>query len=315
MKKFISAVAAAILIAGIFPAEAADIAILVVYRDGKLIYSTNTEKKGDGYTFVVSDDYKNDEYKVFCNEANPVECTIEYVDISATEVPEKTQIPEASAQPSNKPAEKVTPQPTRTPYPAVYEKALDAVNAPAVIEKIEETIVDGEVWYRTTMLYQGTEITTLIYNEVTVDSAPEAYSDLLGADVSALKAGDIIHFLCDLQGSVKTVNLIMRPTDAAAAQYGTDNYSKFYYGVPIKVAKGYITLMDADGNTWDVDISKNVFVYTIRPYARGGKVEFTGIGSGGIIRSNVNDAWNEACSYVLARVCRGTATELIQIEN
>lgn len=331
MKKFITSAIAAIILAGMVPVQAADMAVVCIYRDGKLVYSTNTTEKQDGvYRFRISDEYENDELTVYSTDK--AEYTVEFSTVEEQPAPTSSASPEPTAEPTDAPKEEATAAPTRTPYPAVYEKALDAVNAPAVVRSVSEKTVDGEIWYETTMLYQGVEITADIYEGALIESAPSIHSELIGENVSALKEGDIIHFTCDLQHRVKSVEFILRPdmneiTDNWGNIVGGDNYSSFYFGVPVKTAKGYMLLADKNGKTTEIDLHSGTFVYTVTPRSRGEKTELSGTGYSQIpvsyagkdnLDSNdnvINMEEVDPVVYVLARVRNGCATEVIVFEN
>lgn len=336
MKRLVSFLCCMIIMTAMLPVRAADTAVLVVYRNERLIYSTHASKSGDGYEFVISDEYKDDCIKVYCDEET--ECNIHYVNDDAPQPPEPsktaTPLPEAVT-----PSPPETAAPVKTPYPAVYEKALDAVNAPAVVEKVSEQIIDGETYYVTDMLYQGAEITSKIRDSVIIESAPAAHTELVGKSAAALKEGDVIHFTCDLQGRIRSIEFIYRPDftdyvkngDSYGNKFedliGSDKYSSFSFGVPVKTAKGYMLLADIAGETTDIDLNTGTFVYTVRNNRRGDKAELTGMGSGAIERVHIQSSnfdeennvisWEDADTsvYALARLRNGTATEVIVFVN
>lgn len=340
MKKFISFLCCMAMMTGILPARAADIAVLAVYRDGNLVYSTNTLKTGDTYDFTISDEYENDDVRVYC--AEKAECNIFYVNDATAETPAPAEtaspIPEEEIA-AQTPAPAATEAPVKTPYPAVYEKALDAVNAPAVVEGFSEQIIDGEKYYVTNMLYQGIEITSSIRDSVIIESAPAWHLELVGENASALREGDVIHFTCDLQGRIKSIEFIYRPdfTDYIkdGGSYGskfsnligTDKYSTFCFGIPVRTAKGYMLLADITGKTTDIDLNTGTFVYTVKNSSRGDKTELTGTGYAAIEKAYVQSgnfddednviSWDDVDTsvYALARLRNGTATEVIVFEN
>ncbi|MCH5213044.1 MAG: hypothetical protein J1G06_08510 [Oscillospiraceae bacterium] len=339
MRKFISLISAAVLSMSLvsMPAQAANTAVIAVYdSDNILVYSTNTSKTDNVYSFRLPEEFEGYTYKVFNADAEYTVAYGEAVHEPAEEVlPEPTE--EVTEIPTSTP--EITAAPQKTPYPAVYEKALDAVNAPAVVDTVSETIIDGETYYVTTMLYQGVEIKSNIRDTVVIESAPSWNDNLRGQSAAALKEGDVIHFTCDLQGRIKSIEFIYRPdfTDYvnAGGDYGSkfskligrDNYSTFYFGVPVKTAKGYMLLADASGKTTEIDLHSGTFVYAVSRGRRGSGVSFSGTGSGAIgnvhvISSNFDDndniiSWDDADTsiYALARVRNGTATEVIVFEN
>lgn len=339
MRKFISLISAAALSVSLIsiPAQAVDTAVIAVYNsDNILVYSTNTSKTDNIYSFRLPEELEGYTYKVFNADT-------EYTVVYGEAKPEPTE--EAEPDPTEAVTEipasapEITAAPQKTPYPEVYEKALDAVNAPAVVESVSETIIDGETYYVTTMLYQGVEITSNIRDTVVIESAPTANGNLRGQNASALKEGDVIHFTCDLQGRIKSIEFIYRPDFAdyvnAGGDYGSkfsnligkDNYSTFYFGVPVKTAKGYMLLADVSGKTTDIGLHSGTFVYTVSKSRRGGSVSFSGTGFGAIEKVYVNNSnfdsnsniisWDDADTsvYALARVRNKIATEVIVFEN
>ncbi|MGN0182002.1 MAG: hypothetical protein ACI4DP_06280 [Candidatus Ornithomonoglobus sp.] len=339
MKKLVSFLCCIVLMMGLLPVHAADVAVLAVYREGNLVYSAHASKNGEGYDFTISDEYENDDLKVYC--AEEAECNIFYINETETETPAPTETasPLPEEETAEPPAQTATAAPVKTPYPAVYEKALDAVNAPAVVEKVSEQITDGETYYVTSMLYQGVEITSNIRDSVLIESAPAQHQELIGENAAALREGDVIHFTCDLQGRIKSIEFIYRPDFADyvkeggsygskfAKLIGSDKYSTFCFGIPVKTAKGYMLLADITGKTTDIDLNTGTFVYTVRNSSRGDKAELTGTGFGAIEKvyvqsGNFDDddnviSWQDADTsvYALARLRNGTATEVIVFVN
>ncbi len=342
MKRFISFLCCMIMITGILPAHAADIAVLAVYRNGSLVYSSNASKDGEEYNFTISSEYENDYIKVYC--AEETECNITFANEAAQEtaMPEETASPEPEDERATEtpaPAAAATAAPAKTPYPEVYEKALDAVNAPAVVEEVSEQMINGETYYVTRMLYQGVEITSNIRDSVVIESAPAWHPELAGSGAAALREGDVIHFTCDMQGRIKSIEFIYRPdfTDYIneggsygnkfSSLIGTDKYSTFCFGVPVKTAKGYMLLADMTGKTTNIDLDAGTFVYTVRKSGRADKAELTGTGFAAIEKAYVQSgnfddddnviSWEGADTsvYALARMRNGTATEVIVFVN
>ncbi len=111
-----------------------------------------------------------------------------------------------------------TPAPVSTPEPTLnpaYEKEADAVSAFAVVDKVVTTVNENnEEVYAITCLYQETEITVEVAQDIIIKSAPDAFSELRGADAMALEKGDVIYYETNLAGSrVRGLYLIYRPTN------------------------------------------------------------------------------------------------------
>jgi hypothetical protein len=336
MKKIIGFILSAVTLLSVaVMARAAGPAVLAVYDDGVLVYVSSSVKDEDNtYNFVIPDEYAKLYLKLYNVDEDATYNVITESD--ATEAAETAQPEEATEtpQPTAEATEKPTAEPTKTPYPEVYEKALDAVNAPAVVQEVSEQVIDGETYFVTRMLYQGVEITSNIRDTVQIESAPAAQSGLIGQSAEALKAGDVIHFTCDLQHKVKSIEFIYRPdfTDyinsgiSMSNLVGSDKYSTFYFGAVVKTAKGYVLLANANGKTTDIDISDGTFVYTVSKRARGDKAELSGTGSGAVSYNRIpnsylddNDnviSWDDIePTYALLRVRNGSATEIIVFEN
>ena len=360
MKKLISLIAAAVIAAaasgaapvsadgGVLNGFAVDGGVFVEYKGGKnavinaydgdtLEYSNSAARETGGYFFKVPDEYVSDRLRIYCVGIGIFDVKLgEYDAVSSattTETEAPTQAP--TAAPSGTPSE----APARTPIPAVYEKNLDALNAPAVIEQVTTTQEDGETYHVLRMLYQGEEITHNVRDWVTIDAAPSWHSELAGRTADYLKEGDVIHFVCDMQHRIRNIDLIYRPDDDnyiyTGGDYGSkfsrligrDGYSSFAFGVLVKTAKGYVLLADMNGRTTEVDVSKDAFIYAISASSRrGDHCELRGTGATAITKAyvannNFDDSenvisWDEVdvSSYALARICKGTATEVIVIE-
>ena len=360
MKKLISLIAAAVIAAvsaGVVPVSAeggvlngfaVDGGVFVEYNGGKnavinaydgdtLEYSNSAAKEPGGYFFKVPDEYISDRLRIYFVGIGLFDIKLgEYDAVSSattTETEAATEAPTAAA------TEAPTQAPAKTPIPKVYERNLDALNAPAVIEQVTTTQEGGETYHELKMLYQGQEITHNVRDWVTIASAPSWHSDLAGMTADYLKEGDVIHFVCDLQHRIKSIDLIYRPDFDnyiySGGDYGSkyskligkDGYSSFVFGVPVKTAKGYVLLADVKGRTTEVDVSQDAFIYTVSASSRrGGRCELRGTGASAITKAHVANnnfddsenviSWDEVdvSSYALARICKGTATEVIVIE-
>ncbi|MBR0366471.1 MAG: hypothetical protein IJH94_06705 [Clostridia bacterium] len=319
-------------------------AVLNIYEGNALVFSNSAAKETGGYFFSVPDEYTDGRVRMYCVGIGifDVELTEYDAASSATSVTgydaasSATSVTETSSPTPTEAA--ATAAPEKTPIPEVYEKNLDAVNAPAVVQSVSEQKIDGETYYVTKMLYQGAEITHNIRDFITIDSAPSRYQEVKGQTASALKEGDVIHFTSNMQHLIKSIDLIYRPDfedylmsgGDYGARYskliGKDGYSTYAFGAPVKTGKGYVLLADVNGKTTEVDIAAKAFIYTISASARKDKAELTGTGASVISKvfvqnTNFDDndnviSWDDVdvTSYALARIVGGTATEVFVFE-
>ncbi|MBQ3427515.1 MAG: hypothetical protein IJH37_10320 [Clostridia bacterium] len=325
-------------------------AVLNIYEGNSLVFSNSAEKETGGYFFSVPDEYTDGRVRMYCVGIGLFDVELKEYDAvssataadavsSATAVSEAdTPSPAPSSAPTTAATAKATEAPVKTPVPDVYEKNLDAVNAPAVIQSISEEKIDGEIYYVTRMLYQGGEITHNIRDTVNINNAPSDHSYVSGQTAAALQKGDVIHFTCNLQHLIKSIDLIYRPDFVnyvmSGGDYGTrfsrligrDGYSTYAFGVPVKTGKGYALLADTGGRTTEIDVSQKAFIYKISAKARHDKAELAGVG--GLVIDKVyvpntgfddNDnviSWDDVDinAYALLRVVNGTATEAFVFE-
>lgn len=287
-----------------------NIAFLTLFYDGAMV-GAKVARLNDGcYTFELSEDEADKEMRIhFYNEETyPVAVTT----------------PQPTA-----PAETPTPEPVKTPYPDAYEKPIDAINAPAVVQDVQTVVTDGELCYELTMLYQGRQITTNVREKVVIVSAPSDMASLVGEKTDSLKAGDVIHLTCDLQGRVKSIEFIYRPEfvdyflDGVSTEnaIGSDGKSKFVFGVAVETYSDAMEVMDADGNIYDLDVSPSAFVYNVLYSRKGAVTELYGTGAKSVPKVHIPDKnlegtvslWDgmEDLPYVLVRVSRDVATDII----
>lgn len=194
-------------------------AVFMCYDNGALVYSALCKAENDSFMADIPEQYKNTKKKMYIAD------TQEFVDINlAEEQPEATFSPEPpeSLEPTAAPSQTETPEPTAKPsappqsaYPAVYEKALDAIFAPGIVEEIETRVNgDGEEVCAVTMLYQGREVTIEIEDDLKISGAPAEYSFMNGMDASALEEGDVICVTSNIAGNrIKTLDFVFRPTE------------------------------------------------------------------------------------------------------
>ena len=306
--------------------ENSTVAVLSFYDEGTLAYSTMAFYKDSGYTFNVPDEYSDMDARICYVGGEIYDMDIEAAEEapsatpapSETQAPSATQSPSATQQPST--TQSPTPAPAKTPHPEVYPKALDAVNAPAVVKDVSETVIDGETYYAVDMFYQGEEIKVNIRDWITIESSSEASSYLVGSNASALRDGDVIHFTTDLQGRVKSIEFIYRPdfenyvmsdnnygnnfedlisdngyvanrTGCGVAKYpsGSSSRESYAFGVPVDRQGNTLVLANKSGQLMYIDVDERAMVYTVNGASRGDLSEFTGNGISAVSRTFVYD--------------------------
>ena len=301
--------------------EDSNTAVLSFYDNGILSYSTMAEYDDSSYIFNVPREYQDDDARICYIGGNIYDMTIE-----ADTAPEQTEAPNATEEPSaTEPAPTATAAatstapPQNTPYPSAYPSEHDANNAPAIVTGLSVTEIDGEYYDVLTMLYAGNEVTVNVRDTVSIVSAPDAVSDIAGSGTSALKEGDVIHFTTDLQGRIKSIELIYRPdfddyigegadfgnnfeelisasgvvanqSGWRVASYGGNIGSGYLYafGVPIEAGQSSLTLANADGTRMDIDVNPEAMVYTVNGSSRSDKVEFAGNGARAVTRNYIS---------------------------
>lgn len=281
------------------------VATVMMYEEGKLS-GTKTARLTDGvYTFNLTDFDKDMRIFFYGEKAYDLKITT----------------PEPEATPA--------PKPVKTPYPEVYEKPLDAINAPAVVRDVALVSIDGELFYELKVWYQGRELVTNVRDKVTIRTAPPVMAHLVGEKVGCLKAGDVVHLTADLQGRLKSVEFIYRPDFEAyyendistSGMIGTDNYSTYHFGVAVGTYKNAMELADSNGHITDLDVSRDAFVYAVTKTRKGANVILEGTGAltvdeAYIPKENITDNvidWSDAeeLSYVLVRETKGVVTDMI----
>lgn len=300
--------------------ENTSVAVLSFYDEGTLAYSTMAFYEDFGYTFNVPDEYSDMDARIcyIGGEIYDMDITSGEETPSAIPAPSETQAPAETQSPSA--TQSPTPAPAKTPHPEVYPKALDAVNAPAVVKDVSETVIDGETYYAVDMFYQGEEIQVNIRDWITIESSSDASSYLVGSNASALRDGDVIHFTTDLQGRVKSIEFIYRPdfenyvmsdnnygnnfeelisdngyvgnrTDWGVAKYpsGSSSRESYAFGVPVDRQGNTLVLANKSGQLMYIDVDERAMVYTVDGSSRGDLSEFTGNGISSVARTFVYD--------------------------
>lgn len=304
--------------------ENTDKAVLSFYENGSLVYSAMASWQDNSYSFEVPEQYVGDNARICYVGGGIYDVTIETPSESAapseSAEPSESAAPSETSAPSTTDKPEATAAPAKTPHPEVYPKAMDAIDAFAVVKGISQTVIGGEDYYTAEMLYQGSEITANIRASVSIVSASDASSYLIGKDAGALQDGDVIHFTTDLQGRIKSIEFIYRPdftdyvhsgTECGAnfsllisasgavanhsnwtvAAYGgtADGDNEYAFGVPVSSRNGELILADKSGNTMDIDLDSRAMVYTVVDTSRGDKSEFSGNGYNAVTTTYVPD--------------------------
>lgn len=209
-------------------------AIVMCYdENGKLAYSKLCKAENGSFEADIPSEYDGmrkrvyyvdtKEFKDLTAESTPAPTP------SATAKPETTAKPEATAKPT------ATPKPTSKPSedPPIYEKAVDAIDAPVLVKDVETRVnSNNEDIYAVTLFYHGKEMTVGIEEDIKISTAPEEYSFMEGKTMDSLKRGDVICVRTDIAGdTVRTVDFVFRPTEeniaTSDADYGT-NFEKLF---------------------------------------------------------------------------------------
>lgn len=302
-------------------------AVLNGYTDGKLAMSCKAEKTETGFSFAIAEENENMQMRIAFSSG-------EVLPLEMAKTPIQTEEPQITAEPEKEeqtlPTQTDKPETTKKEYPKAYEKPLDAFHAPAVVNDSQIAVIDGETYYVLSLIYLGEEITVNVRDSIVINSAPLKWQSLEGQSPSILKKGDVIHFLCDVMGRVKTIDLMFRPefesyianNEEFESLYNYDGYSKYYFGVPIEAKKGYVLIAGADGKTKEIELNSSVMVYTVEEGGKKPLCEFSGMGYNAISKTyipksnldeNDNVIWSdiEDETYALVRTVSGEATDVI----
>lgn len=213
-------------------------AILMLYDgNGALVYS-NLYKSADGkFSFTVPSQYSDTKKKVYFVD------TKEFKDIEITgdtpaPTPAATEAPTATDKPASTEAPAATAKPTSEPSvtTGLYEKEVDGIYAPALVKEIEtRTNSNNEDIYAVTLFYHGKEMTIEIESDLTISTAPDAYSYMKGQSMDSLEKGDVICMTANIAGdTIRTVDFIFRPTEedivTGDVDYGTSFEKLFASG-------------------------------------------------------------------------------------
>ena len=333
-------------------------AILMCYEGGKLVYSTLLKSENDAFIVEIPDKYTDAVKKVYYID------TAEFADFgdvetvnSDTEVTEPTLTPEATVTPTATPeaTTKPTAKPTAAPEDAdsPYEKGVDAIYAPALVtEVMRGTDADGAENTTLTVYYQGKEVVVPVSDEVTISSAPVSCEYMKGQTAASLISGDVIYMAANVSGTkIKTLDLIMRPTDEDIAtgseDYGTNfesvftaggsvagkwQYEKYgqrisrakysyAFGIIARKSSGTLTLINKSKNpdhALDINLNPNAYVYSCDvsgkeyTFEHGGIYDIeTSLPSSVLSNDEVVLDDSYSYNYALVRMANGTATDIV----
>lgn len=266
-----------------------NIAVVSCYdENGKLCYSNMYKSEDGNFSADIPKEYKGMKTKVYFVNSKEIKEISVSDDVQPTATPSATEKPSATTVPTTKPS---------TDTPSIYEKAADAIYAPAVVKEVETTTKDGEDMYAVTLLAQGKEIKTLIENDVTFETSSEAYSFMKGKDAGNLEEGDVISLTSNVAGTrINHMYFIYRPQDediiTGSQDFGTDfeklitengssvanqwklmkygekassDRYQYAFGLIGKVDSNSLTLINKSGSTdnvIEVDTKKDTIVYT-----------------------------------------------------
>ena len=328
-------------------------AVLICYEDGKLVYSSLFKSENGAFNIDIPDEYKDADKKIYYVGSN----TFGSLDDAEKITPEETAEPTASPSPDTtaEPTAKPTAKPEDTNSP--YEKEVDKIYAPALITGVaRSTNADGANNTSLTVYYQGKEAIVPVEDEITISSAPASCADMTGQPASALEEGDVIYMAANVSGTkIKSVDLIMRPTDedivTSGEDYGT-NFEKVFtsggtvagkwqyekygsrvsgakysyaFGIVARANSGVLTLINKSKNpddALDIDLSPNAYVYSCDVSGRDYEFELGDIGnieislpSSLLNKDEIILDDSNSYNYALVRMVEGTATDIVVFNN
>ena len=250
----------------------------------------------------------------------------DYTKSIPTETPAATEAPEITAAPT------ATAAPDETHYPPYvvpppgppYERSLDAYHTFSVIKSVSAAASDDGEEYLVEVLRQGAKETLHVPTDVSIVASSDYYSDMTGADASALKEGDIVYFDRNNAGTkITQMAFIYRPVTeniiTSTENYGTDfehlfsangrvfgspakdpgtvirygaslGNSRYQYafGAVLDKGGGYFTLINRSGvadNAIEISTTADTIVYTVDMSVRRDKTGITN--PSGITKSSI----------------------------
>ena len=269
-------------------------AVITCYdENGKLCASSLCKSEDGAFNASVAERYKDMKKKVYFIDTKEL-CDLVLTDASASPSPSPSAKPEDPSKPE------VTPEPSakpESPLPSIYEKEVDAVYAPAFVDEVTIGVdKDGNEVYAATVFYCGSEVTVGIDTDLTISSAPEEYSFMVGKSAESLEKGDVVYLTANIAGDeIRDIDFIFRPTEEDIAtsdvDYGT-NFEKLFvsngkvagkwdfmrygqkasnekyqyaFGIIGKYDGKILTLINKDGdedNAVEIDVQNDTIVYS-----------------------------------------------------
>ena len=266
--------------------ESGQDAVVSCYDDsGRLVYSNIYPSADNKVKIFLPEKYLDMEKRVYISGSEGVFRLEE-------------EYPSPSAQPSASPEATPEASSEKPPYPSIYPRETDAINAFAVCERVLITQnSDNEDAYLIEAFYQGQKTEFIVPANVNIASAPLKNYYLNGQDASALKKGDVFKLTYNLSKTrIQRIDFLFRPdikniasdnedygenfeklfsfngtvggmTNWTAAKYGRKNSSKYQYafGIVVDKSKNHISLMNKGGRPdeiMDIDIESGTIVYT-----------------------------------------------------
>ncbi len=163
--------------------------------------------------------------------------------------------PSPTTAPDDEPLETPAVTPTPAPYnpnefPAVYEKALNAVYAPAVIESVAQEVFETSQGFRIDYYWQGKKYSDWFAEDVQLVSASDDPSQLIKSSLSGLKRGDVVYMNRSMNGTVKDMSLIYKTQKTDIINNSSD------FGTSFEKLFGVNGTGGAGGSAETVDSSK-----------------------------------------------------------
>ena len=222
---------------------------------------------------------------------------------AATKAPKTSETPEASYPPY------VVPPPGPP-----YERSLDAYHTFSVIKSVSSADSDNGPVYLVDVLRQGKEEQLTVPTDARIVVSSDYYSDMTGADASALEEGDIVYFDRNNAGTKITgMAFIYRPAKGvimtSQENYGTDfehlfstrgrvygspanepgtviRYGQkssggryqYAFGAVLEKGPGYFSLINRDGvtdNAIEISVTNDTIVYICDMSLRHDKLDIS----------------------------------------
>ena len=206
------------------------------------------------------------------------------------------------------------PKLAATPPPPPYERSLDSYYTFSVIKSVSAATGDNGPEYLVEVLREGNEEQLHVSTDVKIAVSSDYYSDLTGADASALTEGDLVYFERNLAGTkITNMAFIYRPVKeniiTSTQNYGTNferlfstggrvyaspaneagtvigygakegkNRYQYAFGAVLEKGNGYFTLINRSGisdNAIEVATTRDTIVYTCDISARRDRLDIS----------------------------------------